>query len=170
MVLQVYVQYCAVNAVNTSMANANATPDGKARNAPCATTNAKYRTATAMDTASTENVLVLEGIKGSSVLKLTVHIPLVQVMGSVSKEHVSARRDGRDWTVPRWTRTRCSVCQIALDMATSTWIRKLALAMPGGRAKTVPKVTIIFFLESKLPASLNTSDVLNDKQSIEKKI
>lgn len=135
-----YAQSYAVNAANISTENANAILAGKERNAHYVTTNARFPTATAMGTASMESALVSEAIKANFALILTALIQLVRATGSVSKEHVFARKAGRDWTVLRWIKMLFSVCQIAQDMGLSMLILRLARVMQGGLEKTVPKV------------------------------
>lgn len=138
-----YAQFYAVSEANTLTANVSVTLDGKAKNVPYDTTNAKYQIATVMGTASTENVLASEDIRASFVEILTVLILLAPVTDSASKVPVYARKVGKVLTVRPWIRTRCNVCRTALDMARSTLILKPVLVMRGGLVMTVRKVYFI---------------------------
>lgn len=126
------------------MASVNVIQAGKAKNVPYDMTNVKSRIATAMDTVSTENVLVSEDIRASFVQTSTVPIQLAPAMVSALKAPAYARKAGKGLTVQLWIRTRYNVFQTAPDMALSMLIPRLALAMLGGLAMTVPKVHFFF--------------------------
>lgn len=138
-----YVQYYAVNAVNTSTESANATLDGKAKNVLFVMMNAKSLIAMATDIASTESVHASEVIKANFAEKLTVHTQPVQGTAFVLKDLVSARRDGREQTVRPWTKMLFSVCQIAQVMERLMLILRLALVTLNGLVMTALKVRFI---------------------------
>lgn len=139
-----YVRSYAVNEVNISTANVNATLDGKAKNAPLDMTNVRSQIATAMDTVSTENVLVSEDIRASFAPTSTALIQLALAMVSASKVPVSARRAGKGLTVQPWTRMRYNVFRTALDMAPLMLTPRLVLVTLGGQVMTVLKVNFSF--------------------------
>lgn len=139
-----FVQSYVVNEANTLTASVNVILDGKAKNVPYDMTNVKSQIATAMDTVSTENVLVSEDIRASFVRTSTAPIQLAPDMVSASKDPVYARKAGKGLTVQPWIRMRYNVFQTALVMARSTLIPRLVPVMLGGLVMTVPKVCFCF--------------------------
>lgn len=104
--------------------------------------SAKSPTATDTVTASTGNAPASEGTRASSARKSTASIQLALDTDSVLKAVASARKAGRDLTVPPWTKTHCNACLIAPVMEPLTSIRKLVLVMLGGLETTVLKVNL----------------------------
>jgi len=121
--------------------SANATPVGRARSAPCDTTNAKYPTATATVIAPTANATVYVATRGSTARKSIVHIRLAQVTVSALRVHASVKRAGKVPIAVKWIRRHCNVCRTAAAMGISIWRLRPASANPCGPVMIVRKVS-----------------------------
>lgn len=137
---KVFVLFCAVSVVSTSMASATATQAGRARSAVCAMMNVKYLIAMGMASAVMENVLVSMDSKANFVIKWIALTPTALGMVIVlQRDPVFANAAGRVLTAPSQTMMLFSVSLIAQDMEHLILKHKLALVSVCGRVMTVPK-------------------------------
>lgn len=73
-------------------------------------------------------------------LQLTVRIRHAPAMATAPRERAFARKAGKDWTAPPWTKTHCNVCPTALVMVHSIWMHRPAHANQNGVVTIVQRV------------------------------